>query len=71
MIDSRSASIDSWNDKPKHPIIVSGANKYFTNGDMITAYKEWNLGQKTIISSMAVFRIFLSDNFQRLTYPKK
>lgn len=34
-----SESIDSWNDKPKHPIIASGANRYLTSGEMMTANK--------------------------------
>lgn len=31
-----SDSIDSWNDKPKHPIIANGANRYLTRGEIIT-----------------------------------
>lgn len=34
-----SDSIDSWNDKPKHPIIANGAKRYLTSGEIMTENK--------------------------------
>lgn len=53
-----SDSIDNWNDKPKHPIIANGANKYLTSGEIITESKidEENFGNSWVVSDFFFLR---------------
>lgn len=50
-----SDSIDNWNDKPKHPIIANGANKYLTSGEIMTVKKNVTKNLKIEISYFPAF----------------